>query len=69
MSKPNRSKPPHYLRERDLLEIFPFSRPTLYRRMRAGKFPRPVKIGPRLNAWIADEIAEHQEQIAAERIA
>jgi prophage regulatory protein len=33
-------------------------RPTIYALASAGKFPRPVKIGPRASAWILAEIQD-----------
>jgi prophage regulatory protein len=32
-------------------------RSTLYAMVRAGTFPRPVALGPRVVAWVADEVA------------
>ncbi|MGN7770761.1 helix-turn-helix transcriptional regulator [Phyllobacterium sp. 22552] len=32
------------------------SRAQLYRLMNAGKFPKPVKIGTKSNAWVEAEI-------------
>lgn len=31
---------------------------TIYALARAGKFPRPVKLGARSSAWRSDQIAE-----------
>jgi prophage regulatory protein len=36
----------------------PFSKPHLNRLIRSGAFPRPVKLGPRKNGWILEEIDE-----------
>jgi hypothetical protein len=33
-----------------------YSPVTLWRRAKAGTFPRPVKLSPSRNGWIADEI-------------
>lgn len=33
-----------------------FSEPSIYRLMKSGLFPKPVKIGPRAVAWRSDEI-------------
>lgn len=33
-----------------------FSEPSIYRLMREGKFPKPLKIGDRAVAWRSDEI-------------
>ena len=34
------------------------ARTTIYRLMRAGQFPEPVKVGPRAVRWPASEIEE-----------
>ena len=36
--------------------LVPISSPTLWRWVRAGRFPAPVKIGPRAVAWKAEEV-------------
>ena len=33
-----------------------FSEPSIYRLMREGKFPKPLKIGARAVAWRSDEV-------------
>ena len=33
-------------------------RPTIYALAAIGKFPKPVKIGPRASAWVLVEIRE-----------
>ena len=33
-----------------------FSEPSIYRLMKEGKFPKPLKIGARAVAWRSDEI-------------
>ena len=53
---------PAFLRIRDVLRITSLSRPTLYRRIAARRFPPPVHLGGRacgwsstaLQAWIND---------------
>ena len=53
---------PAYFRLRDVLHVTSLTRPTLYRRIAAGRFPPPVHLGGRacgwsriaLQAWIAD---------------
>ena len=34
----------------------PFSANTLWRKVKAGEFPQPVKLGPRITAWKAGEV-------------
>lgn len=38
---------------------------TIYRRIQAGSFPRPLKIGTRASAWVGSEV----DQWVADRIA
>ena len=40
---------------------------TIYQQMSLEKFPRPVRISPRLVAWRETEILEWQEARIAER--
>lgn len=39
--------------------IFPFSHATLWRLVRAGRFPQPVKLSNRVTAWRAEDIRAH----------
>ncbi|MGN6831101.1 helix-turn-helix transcriptional regulator [Paucibacter sp. M5-1] len=41
--------------------IVPVSPATLWRKVRAGTFPRPVKISSRVTAWRADEVRAWME--------
>ena len=43
------------------------SRPSVYKRMAAGEFPRPVYPAKRAPRWRSDEIADWIEQLSAER--
>lgn len=42
----------------ELLKQFRISRTTLFRWVKAGEFPEPIKIGRRSIRWRADEIDE-----------
>lgn len=44
-----------------------FSRPHIYDLMKSGKFPRPIKIGSRKNAWVKSEIESWIADRASER--
>ena len=47
---------PIYYRERDLINwIVPFSAATLWRRVREGQFPAPIKFGG-VTAWKASDV-------------
>jgi prophage regulatory protein len=45
------SPAPAFFRIRDVLRITSLSRPTLYRRIAARRFPRPVHLGGRACGW------------------
>lgn len=51
----NRAKPdlpaPAFLRIRDVLRITALSRPTIYRRIAAHRFPPPIHLGGRACGW------------------
>lgn len=48
---------PQFIRERQLLELYlPFSASTLWRKVRSGTFPRPVKLGPAITAWRVSDV-------------
>ena len=48
-----------YFREKQLLESFlPFSASTLWRKVRAGTFPAPVKLGPAITAWREQDVVD-----------
>jgi prophage regulatory protein len=34
----------------------PYSRPHIWRLIKAGKFPKPVKIGAAKNCWVESEV-------------
>lgn len=39
-----------------MLAVVPFSRATLWRRIKDRSFPQPVKVSKGINVWRADEI-------------
>jgi prophage regulatory protein len=46
-----------YVRQSQLIPaIFPFSPATLWRKVKAGTFPQPVNLGPRITAWNVEDI-------------
>ncbi len=46
------------LRREEVEEITGLSRSAIYRMMRAGEFPTPIKIGPRAVRWPKAELDE-----------
>lgn len=47
---------PRILRLGDLTRLTRLSKASIYRQIKAGSFPRPVKLGPRAVGWHQDEI-------------
>lgn len=43
--------PSGYLRVSQIVRILPLSRSTVWRKVRAGTFPRPVKLSDNVTAW------------------
>ena len=44
-----------FIRQKQLLLRLPFSAPTLWRKVKAGTFPKPIKLGENITAWrVAD---------------
>ena len=56
------------LRTVDVLQLVPFSRTTLWRRVRDGEFPPPVRLGgpnSRIVAYRATDVAEWLQRLVA----
>ena len=45
-----------YGRLPDVLAVFPVSRASWYAGVKSGRYPRPVKLSPRVSAWPWSEI-------------
>lgn len=45
-----------FVRQRLLLRFVPFSKSTLWRRVKAGDFPAPVRLSAGVTAWRAEEV-------------
>ena len=52
-----------FIRQSQLIpSIFPFSPATLWRKVKDGTFPKPVKLGPRITAWKVEDIRDWIER-------
>jgi predicted DNA-binding transcriptional regulator AlpA len=60
---PDKSRPRRMLSEKQVLEIVPVGRTTLYRMEKAGKFPRSTYISPNRRVWFEDEIVGWQNAV------
>jgi predicted DNA-binding transcriptional regulator AlpA len=45
-----------FLRLPQVLEIVPISKSAWWKGCKSGRFPKPVKLGPRTTAWKAEDI-------------
>lgn len=46
-----------YVRQKMLIpHLLPFSAATLWRKVKAGEFPEPKKLSPRITAWRIEEV-------------
>ena len=60
---PDKSGPRRMLNEKQVLEIVPVGRTTLYRMEKTGRFPRSTYISPNRRVWFADEIIAWQNAV------
>lgn len=51
------------LSEKQVLEIIPVGRTTLYRMEKTGRFPRSTYISPNRRVWFEDEIVAWQNVV------
>ncbi|MET4118798.1 prophage regulatory protein [Bradyrhizobium sp. JR1.5] len=57
-----------FLRVSEVVPMVGFSKTTLYARVRAGTFPKPIALGPQTTAFLEDEVLEWMKtQVAAAR--
>ena len=54
-----------FLRLPQVLEIFPISRSSWWQGCKSGKYPKPIKLGPRTTVWRKDEIEKLAEKFAS----
>lgn len=49
------------LREREILPLLPFSNATLWRRVKSGDFPQPIRLEGRMTCWRWGDVREWLE--------
>ena len=52
-----------FVRLRGILSVIPVGRSTWWEGVRTGKFPRPVKLSPRVTAWRVEDIRRLIERL------
>lgn len=55
-----------FVRLPQVLQMFPFSRTTLWRKINDGDFPKPHKLGPKTAAWDIAELRDWKRRITGE---
>ena len=56
------------LRLPQVLALIPVSRSAWWAGCKSGRYPKPVKLGPRTTAWRAADIAALLEKLTAETV-
>ncbi len=51
-------------KKRGILPIIPVSKSTWWKGVGDGRFPKPVKLGPRTTAWSAEDISSLLERLS-----
>ena len=59
----DKSRPRRMLNEKQVLDIVPLSRTSIYRLEKAGKFPRSTYISANRRIWYEDEIIAWQRAV------
>ncbi len=57
--------PQRLLRQPSVLDRVPFSKSELYRRVKSGRFPAPIKLGARAVAWRESDVDAWMATLAA----
>jgi len=65
MSNAERLTPLSILRLREVIRLTGLSRPTIYRRISAGTFPKQIMLGERAVGWRAHEINQWLESLVS----
>jgi len=63
INAPDVSRPRRMLNEKQVLEIVPVGRTTLYRMEKADRFPKSTYISPNRRVWFEDEIIAWQNAV------
>ena len=56
-----------FLRLPQIMELVPISKSAWWEGCRTGRYPKPVKIGPRTTVWRAEEIKAFIESAGQQR--
>jgi predicted DNA-binding transcriptional regulator AlpA len=56
---PDMEQPRRFLRLPQVLDLFPVSASTLWKLVKTGDFPAPVKLAPNVTGWDAAAVNAH----------
>ena len=56
-----------FMRLKQILEIIPFGKTTIWHKVKTGEFPKPVKLSERVTAWRASDIEDYIEKFSKSR--
>jgi prophage regulatory protein len=59
----DKSEPRRMLSEKQVLDIVPVGRTTLYRLEKAGRFPKSTYVSPNRRLWFLDEVVAWQNAV------
>lgn len=51
-----------FIRLPDVLKVYPVSKSTWWAGIKEGRYPKPVKLGPKITAWRVEDIRTLIEQ-------
>ena len=57
-----------FLRLPQVLELIPISKSAWWQGCKEGRFPKPIKLGPRTTAWRSSDIAALVEQLSQQSV-
>ena len=57
-----------FLRLPQVLELIPISKSAWWQGCKEGRFPKPIKLGPRTSAWRSSDIAALVEQLSQQSV-
>jgi len=58
-----------FVRLKQVLQVIPVGRSTWWRGVKEGRFPEPIKLGPRTTCWRAEDIRNLVERLSAAQAA
>ena len=60
---------PRAVQKKEVLTALGISSPTLYRLIKAGLFPKPMKIGSKMSRWLESDVTDYLKKASADRVA